>query len=167
MTASFPNVKGFHKVITVQMSVMLWPISQSWKSGHWSRSSLERLLWEWKTISSVSIYTVPASIEMWNEDPPSNSGQETKGFDESKSTCELIPTPPEINAINETLQVLWKRVLEGIVCVTIEPNLVMTGIIDPTSFLQEQRTTIPNVLIIVVIIVHLNPRASPEEPADT
>lgn len=58
------NVKGIpQSIVTVQMSVTIWPISECWKSGHWSRPSPERLLWEWGSISSVSIYTAPASIE--------------------------------------------------------------------------------------------------------
>lgn len=61
---SSKNVKGIpQSIVTVQMSVTVWPISERWKSGHWSRPSPERLLWEWGSISSVSIYTAPASIE--------------------------------------------------------------------------------------------------------
>lgn len=61
---SSKNVKGIpQSIVTVQMSVPFWPISECWKSGHWSRPSPERLLWEWGSISSVSIYTAPASIE--------------------------------------------------------------------------------------------------------
>lgn len=47
----------------VQMSAMLWPISECWKCGRWSRPSPERLLWEHGSISSQSIYTAAASIE--------------------------------------------------------------------------------------------------------
>lgn len=79
VTTHCQNVKGF-LILTVQMSVMFWPISQCWKSGHWSRPSPERLLWEGRSISSVPIYTVPASIERWNEARSSQqSGQEAKG----------------------------------------------------------------------------------------
>lgn len=61
---SSKNVEGIpQSIVTVQMSVTFWPISECWKSGHWSRPSPERLLWEWGSISSVSIYTAPASIE--------------------------------------------------------------------------------------------------------
>lgn len=71
------------------------PISQCWKSGCWS--SPERLLWEWGSISSVTIYTAPTSIERRNEARSSQqSGQGTEGFHGSKShfhckICECIP----------------------------------------------------------------------------
>lgn len=70
-----------------QIYVIFWPISLCWKSGHWSGPSPERLLWEWRSISSVPIYTVHASIERQNEARFSQqSGQETKGFDDQDPT---------------------------------------------------------------------------------
>lgn len=79
-------------ITTVQMSVMFWPTSQCLKSGYWSRPFPERLLWEWGSISSVPIYTEPASIERRNEARFSQqSGQETEGSIFSVSHLRISP----------------------------------------------------------------------------
>ena len=53
-------------------------LSSQWKPGYWLGLSAEKLLWEWRAISSVPIYTAPAWIERRNEARPSTqSGQES------------------------------------------------------------------------------------------